>query len=205
MSRLQETVDNTNRLINDYQFGDAQREVHDFFWNEYCDWYLELVKLRFADEQQPSPIPILVHVLESCLRLLHPFMPFVTEEIWQILLSKVSTNPEPTKTIMLAHYPVRSESYVDTSSGSGIVALVTTGVITSLRIGDSVNLEDEFNRLQSENSDISTYIKSLEKRLSNEGFISNAPEEVVQKEKTRLIGALERKSRLEDIIARLKS
>ena len=272
MSRLQETVDNTNRLINDYQFGDAQREVHDFFWNEYCDWYLELVKLRFADEQQPSPIPILVHVLESCLRLLHPFMPFVTEEIWQILLSKVSTNPEPTKTIMLAHYPTRSESYVDTSSeedvmkifeligavrnvrgelripsnetlqadifsknysaligdhsnsikklagidvtvltdelnssGSGIVALVTTGVITSLRIGDSVNLEDEFNRLQSENSDISTYIKSLEKRLSNEGFISNAPEEVVQKEKTRLIGALERKSRLEDIIARLKS
>jgi valyl-tRNA synthetase len=199
-------------------------------------------------------------------------MPFVTEEIWQILLSKVSTNPEPTKTIMLAHYPTRSESYVDpsseedvmkifeligavrnvrgelripsnetlqadifsknysaligdhsnsikklagidvtvltdelNSSGSGIVALVTTGVITSLRIGDSVNLEDEFNRLQSENSDISTYIKSLEKRLSNEGFLSNAPEEVVQKEKTRLIGALERKSRLEDIIARLKS
>ena len=91
------------------------------------------------------------------------------------------------------------------SSGTGIVALVTTGVITSLRIGDSVNLEDEFNRLQSENSDISTYIQSLEKRLSNEGFISNAPEEVVQKEKTRLIGALERKNRLEDIIARLKS
>ena len=91
------------------------------------------------------------------------------------------------------------------SSGTGIVALVTTGVITSLRIGDSDNLEDEFNRLQSENSDISSYIKSLEKRLSNEGFISNAPEEVVQKEKTRLIGALERKSRLEDIIARLKS
>ena len=272
MSRLQETVENTNRLINDYQFGDAQREIHDFFWNEYCDWYIELAKLRFADEHQPSPLGVLVHVLEASLRLLHPFMPFVTEEIWQILLSKVTPKSDPTRTIMLAHYPVRSEAYIDTSSeedvkkifeligavrnirgelripanetlqadifsknysaliedhfnsikklggidvtvsnnelnssGAGIVALVTTGVSTSLRIGDSVNLEDEFNRLQSESSDISTYIKSLEKRLSNEGFTSNAPEEVVQKEKGRLTGALERQSRIVDIIARLKS
>ena len=58
--------------------------LHGFLWGEYCDWYIEIAKIRLR-QGGVSPVPVLVRVLETALRLLHPFMPFVTEEIWQTL------------------------------------------------------------------------------------------------------------------------
>src|SRR5205823_6591766 len=90
VSRLNRLSADATRLIEDYQFGEAGRQIYEFFWSEYCDWYLEIAKiqLRSADERgdcaaRTTTLSTLTSVLECALRLLHPYMPFVTEEIYQ--------------------------------------------------------------------------------------------------------------------------
>ena len=82
LSTLYNVTADVNRVMVDYQFGEPQTQIHDFLWNEYCDWYIELTKDRLKTEESDSPLPTLAYVLENTLRLLHPFLPFVTEEIW---------------------------------------------------------------------------------------------------------------------------
>jgi valyl-tRNA synthetase len=84
-SRLNRTIADVTRLIDGYQFGEAGRQAHDFLWSEYCDWYLEIAKIQLqgSKEQQGATRAVLRDGLETSLRLLHPFIPFVTEEIWQ--------------------------------------------------------------------------------------------------------------------------
>ena len=79
-------------MMDDFQIGEAQREIHEFLWSEYADWYIELAKIRLRreDDEAVSPLPVLIHVLETTMRLLHPFMPFVTEEIWQNVVPPAS-------------------------------------------------------------------------------------------------------------------
>jgi valyl-tRNA synthetase len=83
-SRLAQTVAEATRLMENYQFGEAGRQVYDFFWGEFADWYVEISKLQLAESpaRARSTARILVSTLDSCLRLLHPFTPFVTEELW---------------------------------------------------------------------------------------------------------------------------
>ncbi|MFC1873166.1 valine--tRNA ligase, partial [Chloroflexota bacterium] len=104
LSRLSQTISTVEQLLADYQFGEAQRHIHDFLWGEYCDWYIELAKVRLQSNNTPSPLPVLVEVLEKSLRLLHPFMPFITEELWQHL--RQSTGQTEEASIMMAAYPV---------------------------------------------------------------------------------------------------
>jgi valyl-tRNA synthetase len=82
LSRLESVVENVDRLMGRFELGEAGREVHDFVWDEFCDWYLELAKVRIRAEDEASPLPVMVRVLDTCLRLLHPYVPYVTEEIW---------------------------------------------------------------------------------------------------------------------------
>ncbi|MPZ47792.1 MAG: valine--tRNA ligase [Dehalococcoidia bacterium] len=82
LSRLDRAVENAGRLMERFELGEAGREMHEFVWDEYCDWYLEIAKVRLRSGEEPSPLPVLVHVLDTALRLLHPYMPYVTEEIW---------------------------------------------------------------------------------------------------------------------------
>ena len=77
-----------NRYMEEYELGEAQRSIYEFLWGDYCDWYIEMVKVRIRSGDQ-SPLKVLAHVLEQTLRLLHPFMPFITEEIWQNLVSRL--------------------------------------------------------------------------------------------------------------------
>ena len=84
-----------NRALESFELGDAQQRLHEFIWNDYCDWYIEMAKIRVRNGSGSSPLPTLAHVLERILRLLHPFMPFITEEIWQTLKSEL---PEETLT-----------------------------------------------------------------------------------------------------------
>ena len=95
ISRLNRTIADVTGLMEDFQFGEAQRQIHDFLWGEYCDWYIELAKIRLQ-AGDTSPLPVLVHVLETSLRLLHPFMPFLTEELWQNLKKHVTRTRQPT-------------------------------------------------------------------------------------------------------------
>jgi len=122
ISRLNRTVANVDRLMTEFQFGEAQRQIHDFLWGEFCDWYIELAKIRLSNNQAPSPIPVLLHVLETSLRMLHPYMPFVTEELWQHVKQQIST-PLP-QSIMIAAYPEADESMVDSRSEQIIETMI---------------------------------------------------------------------------------
>jgi len=109
LSRLSRLVTAVTKLMDDFQFGEAERQIHDFLWGEFCDWYIEMAKLRF--NESPSPMPVLAFVLETSLRLLHPFMPFVTEEIWQNLKERL--NDEMAESIMIAPYPTADVKAID--------------------------------------------------------------------------------------------
>jgi valyl-tRNA synthetase len=87
-SRLSRTIADVSRLMDDYQFGQAGTLAYDFLWGEYCDWYLEMSKLVLAGDDlaaRKNTLRTLVYVLDQALRLLHPFVPFVSEEVWQHL------------------------------------------------------------------------------------------------------------------------
>ena len=106
VSRLDRVTAEVNRALESFELGDAQQRLHEFIWNDYCDWYIEMAKIRVRNGSEPSPLPTLAHVLERILRLLHPFMPFITEEIWQTLKSELPEEGEArAESIMVAPYP----------------------------------------------------------------------------------------------------
>jgi valyl-tRNA synthetase len=110
LSRLNRIIGEVTRLMNEYQFGEAQRQLHDFLWGEYCDWYIEFAKIRLQANDN-TPLVVLVNVLEKALRLLHPYMPFVTEELWQHLKEYLPS--VKTESIMIAAYPDADEAMLD--------------------------------------------------------------------------------------------
>ncbi|APV44498.1 valyl-tRNA synthetase [Dehalogenimonas formicexedens] len=128
LSRLSRTEAQVASFMNDFQFGEAERELHDFIWGEFCDWYIELAKIRLQSGSEPSPLPVLLKVLDESLRLLHPFMPFVTEELWQHLRDYLVGEPE---SIMVARYPVAHPDLVDPISEEVIEGLIE--VVRSIR------------------------------------------------------------------------
>jgi len=101
LSRHNRLIGEVNRLTEGYQFGEAGRQIHEFLWGEYCDWYIEASKVAlYGDDEKEKERTrhVLVYVLERTLRLLHPFMPFVTEEIWQHL-------PHEGESLIIAPWP----------------------------------------------------------------------------------------------------
>ena len=114
LSRLNRTVASVTSLIGEFQLGEALRQIHDFLWGEYCDWYIEFAKIRLRpDSGLPSPLPVLVHVLETSLRLLHPYMPFVTEELWQNLKRSLPNDRAEAESVMIAAYPEAEKTAID--------------------------------------------------------------------------------------------
>lgn len=88
LTRLNETIEHVNKNVERYDFGEAGRYLYNFIWDEFCDWYIEMAKLPLYgedDEQKHTTRSVLAYVLDNTMRMLHPFMPFVTEEIWQHL------------------------------------------------------------------------------------------------------------------------
>ena len=124
VSRLNRVAEQVDAFMSTHQFGEAQTTVHDFLWDEYCDWYIEMSKIRVRAGDSPSPLPVLAHVLERVLRLLHPFLPFVTEEIWQTLqdyLPKSSPSPDA---LLVAPYPRADQTRFDDQAEREIEAVV---------------------------------------------------------------------------------
>jgi len=115
MSRLQTTINNVNRHLDSYRFDLAASDLYEFIWNEYCDWYLELAKPALTSTTSSAAIQngarfTLVSVLETILRLAHPIIPFITEEIWQKVAPLAGIQGE---TIMTQSYPVADVSKVN--------------------------------------------------------------------------------------------
>ena len=105
LSRLDRTTVEVNQSLENFELGDAQQKLYDFIWSDFCDWYIEMAKIRLRSGSGPSPLPTLAHVLERTLRMLHPFMPFITEEIWQNLIAKLPREDSLRESIMVSPYP----------------------------------------------------------------------------------------------------
>ncbi len=141
LSRLSRTEANVNKMMTDFQFGEALSTIYDFLWNEYCDWYIELAKVRLNPENKEavSPLPVLINVLETALRLLHPFMPFVTEELWQNLKNHLPAKWQQTESIMIAKYPKADKGAIDTEAENIIESVIDiTRAIRNIRAENKV-------------------------------------------------------------------
>ncbi len=94
-ARLRSLRETVKRLFENFQYGEAGRQIYDFFWNEFADWYLEIAKLQMAEggDRAYNTAQALVYILDASLRMLHPFTPFVTEELWGYLKESVSASP----------------------------------------------------------------------------------------------------------------
>jgi valyl-tRNA synthetase len=120
-SRLNRLIAEVNQSLDGFMLGEGLSKIHDFVWGEFCDWYIELAKIRLRDPDSPSPIPMLIDALDKILRLLHPFMPFITEELWQ----KVARHmPEMPDSIMIAEYPTANESVNDVAAEREMESLI---------------------------------------------------------------------------------
>ncbi|NWF81318.1 MAG: valine--tRNA ligase [Chloroflexi bacterium] len=118
LSRYSRLVGDVDRLMEGYNFGEAGRQIHDFLWGEFADWYVEVAKVQLEGDEETGQVTraVLYTVLEGSLCLLHPFMPFVTEELWQYVTgdgSTMSNYPDAPRTIMLAAYPEAEPTALD--------------------------------------------------------------------------------------------
>ena len=135
LSRLQQTEAAMADALNTYRFDIAAQTIYEFVWNEYCDWYVELAKVQLnsGDEaSQRATRRVLVRVLEVILRLLHPIMPFITEELWQTVAPLA--NAKHTDSIMLASWPVADASKIKQDSLDKMAVLQDLmGAVRNLR------------------------------------------------------------------------
>ena len=132
-TRLSETAERVGAALEEYRFDEAANAVYGFFWGEFCDWYLELVKLRLKftegeeNEAALAALGTFVEVFEAALRLLSPFMPFITEEIWQALRG----GSAPERSIALTRFPLAEDFARD--AGAVAEMEVLQGLIVNVR------------------------------------------------------------------------
>ena len=264
LARLQTTIADVTRLFERFEFGEAGRILYSFIWDDYCDWYIEMTKEQLQDKKAANTTTksILVFVLDQFLRLLHPIMPFVTEEIWQQIGGQ-------DKSIVVADYPRVMEAYQDSQveaqmaqlmeliravrtirnemntplskpvdlyikvqDAAGQVLLeanqayikrfcnpaqlvisqapehpeeVVTQVLSFAEIlmplKGLIKLEDELARLEGEQTKLEKEVARIDGKLSNEKFVSRAPEQVVAEERNKRQGYL---SQLETVKERIQ-
>jgi valyl-tRNA synthetase len=122
LSRFNRITKDVNEALEAFRFHEAANRIYDFFWGEFCDWYIELIKARLNSEDSntsKAACTNLVSLFEASLRLLHPVMPFITEEIWQA----VYDGKPPLKSIALAAFPKADEKQIDLSSETSMAVL----------------------------------------------------------------------------------
>ncbi|HLB25570.1 MAG TPA: valine--tRNA ligase, partial [Nitrospirota bacterium] len=136
VSRMNAVAAEVDRALTDYRFNDAANALYQFVWHEFCDWYLELIKPALYGEDaaaRDAARSTLVNVFERSLRMLHPFMPFITEEIWQSL-----PMDDAPPSIMIAEFPTHDPALDDPEAEAGMKVL--TDIITGIR-----NIRGEMN------------------------------------------------------------
>ncbi|PIE38457.1 MAG: hypothetical protein CSA52_02145 [Gammaproteobacteria bacterium] len=140
ISRLQQTEQQVSKAIEEYRFDHASQALYEFTWNEYCDWYLELTKPvlnspESSDSLKRGARRTLLRVLETLLRLAHPMMPYITEEIWQTVAPMTGKQGD---TIMLQSYPMADDNKLDSQAIEDIEWV--KGVVVGVR-----NIKGEMN------------------------------------------------------------
>ena len=247
LSKLNTLIAEVTENMDKYELGVAVQKIYDFIWDTYCDWYIELTKARlYADdaERKATAISVLVYVLDQILRLLHPFMPFITEEIWQSLPHegealivaawpefkaelnfkaeqdqmesvmdairairnrRTEMNVPPSKKaalfVLTAKPQIFTEgegflqrlAYADEvkllsaepENLDGLVTIPTADAKLYIPMGQLVDVAKEVERISKELEKNRKFLSSLEAKLSNEKFVSRAPEAVVAAEKEK--------------------
>jgi len=259
LSKLNTLIGEVTENMEKYELGVAIQKIYDFVWDIYCDWYIEMTKARlFAEDadRKQTAISVLVYVLDQMLRLLHPFMPFITEEIWQsiphegealivaqwpevrsdlsfkaecdqmesvmdairaIRNRRTEMNVPPSKKAAL--YVLTSKPQVFTEGEGflqrlayaesvtilekepedldGMVTITTADAKLYIPMGQLVDVAKEVARINKELEGAKKFLASLEGKLSNEKFVSRAPEAVVAAER-------EKAAKYRDLIAQLE-
>ncbi|MBM3265156.1 MAG: valine--tRNA ligase [candidate division Zixibacteria bacterium] len=137
LSRLAGATAHVNRAFDRYGFQEASHALYDFFWHDYCDWYLEIIKSRLYDRETASgrrAVQVALWTLERTLRLLHPYMPFITEELWShTALFWPTSDPRPTS-IMHAAWPEPIPAWIDPEVENQVLLLQSfTGAVREVR------------------------------------------------------------------------
>ena len=259
LSKLNTLIAEVTDNLEHYELGVAVQKVYDFIWDTYCDWYIELTKARlYGDDtgRKQTAIQVLVYVLDQVLRLLHPFMPFITEEIWQsiphegdaliaakwpvyredlafrteeahmesvmnairaIRNRRADMNVPPSKKaalFVLTSKPqvfaegegfIQRLAYADSvtlleqepENLDGMVTCATADAKLYIPMGQLVDVAKELERIGKELDRARKNLQSLEGKLSNEKFVSRAPEAVVNAER-------EKAQKARDLIASLE-
>ncbi len=268
LSKVNSLAKNVTSNLDSYELGIAVQNVYDFIWDEYCDWYIEMVKPRLYNQEDPTrnvALWTLKTVLINSLKLLHPFMPFVTEEIFTSIQNEEET-------IMLSKWPeysdelnfaddekaielmkeaiksirnIRAEMNVAPSKKAKVIVVsendevrdifengkvffaplayanevsvqsdktgisddaVSTAIhngMIYMPFAELVDIEKEKERLNKEKNKLIKEVERVEKKLSNQGFISKAPEKVINEEKAKLEKYSSMLKSVEEQIARL--
>jgi valyl-tRNA synthetase len=252
LTQYNRTIEKVTADFATYELGEAAQSIYEFTWNYFCDWYIEMVKPRLygkvSEKSRQAAQYVLNKVLTGTMALLHPFMPFITEEIWQHL-------PHEGDSIMISKWPeaeekeiyessiedmeclmqsvravrnIRAEMNVDEHKKAPVVlqtenqqtadmleenqavfALLSTastvevqlgyneiddsaaGIITGIHIymplNGMINFDVERKRLAKEKKKLDDEVGRLEKKLGNQGFLAKAPDQVVEKEREKLV------------------
>jgi valyl-tRNA synthetase len=150
LSRLATVTNDVTNAIEAYQFADAARLLYAFAWNDFCDYYVEMTKARFSvPEQRGVAQRVLAHVLDALLRLLHPMVPFLTEEVWQLLgqvapdrgLTPAGSPAQatPAKSVCIADWPVADKSRIDATIETQFADFqAVLGAVRELRMGQNI-------------------------------------------------------------------
>ena len=263
LTELSELTKSVNANIDKYELGIALGEIYSFTWDLFCDWYIEMAKSRIFEVDTPAALTakrVLVKVLTDILKLLHPYMPFITEEIYQAL-------PHAEESIVISAFPKYDESlvfkseredveriigcivairarrsemnvppskkaklfvvtkYADTfektakileklASASEVVitdsydsddavAIATDAGTVYIPLAEVIDFEKERARLTAETKKNDAEIERIEKKLSNEGFVSKAPAAVIEGERAKLQKYLETREALAAALSKL--
>lgn len=261
LTRMNQTIGEVDEHVRKYRLNEALATVYTLFWGDYCDWYLELIKPKYGEQMEEEKIALAAEIFGQLLQLLHPFMPFITEELWWKLeareeLDSCMTSEWPTsreneisveeaglfttmQEMITAIRNIKSqynvppgkeiaailnvdESEADLSNALlansdyfGKLAKVTNLSVESgvarptasasavvgksqifVPLADMIDLEVERDRLRKEIEQKEKYRSGLERKLQNEQFVSQAPADVVEKEKQKASDAADELTRL---------
>ncbi len=244
ISKFNRLVKEVTENLDGYELGVALAKLYDFVWDVFCDWYIELAKQRLGDGDKTA-MRVIAYVFSQTMKLLHPYMPFITEEVWQTL-------PHVGESIVISDWPTYDEKLDFTSEEAAIekiiacirairnrraemnvppskkakllivtkdratfdancgaffqklayasdvtvaedgelenaVKIVTDGATLYIPLSDVVDMEKEKDRLSKEKDRLISEIERIEKKLSNEGFVSKAPAAVIEGERAKLV------------------
>ena len=247
LSKLNTLIREVTDNMDAYELGVASAKIYDFIWDTYCDWYIELTKTRMNGDDPAAKLAaenVLCYVLLRILELLHPFMPFITEEIWQALphegkylisapwpvyrpefdfraeeqameavkdaisavrARRAEMNVPPSKKAQMIIASDHAEDYrmgehfikrkayasditvTDTAPTdlTGLVTVVTHGANVYLPLAELVDFEKELERIAKEREKAAENLARIEQKLSNEKFVSKAPEAIVNAEREK--------------------